>query len=125
MSLTADHTTTHSLTKRSVAMRVASLTKRALALTVATVLAMLVLTSALPPLVADQSDRAIVNAGHAHYVPHRRRCEVADPARRGASGGERPDRRDREFACRPLNPRRPRRGAFRHVGEDLCDPGED
>ena len=62
MSLTADHTTTHSLTKRSVAMRVASLTKRALALTVATVLAMLLLTSALPPLVADQSDRAIVNA---------------------------------------------------------------
>lgn len=36
--------------------------KRAIALSVSSVLAVLMLTSALPPLVADQSDRAILNA---------------------------------------------------------------
>ena len=36
--------------------------KRGIAVTVATVLAVLILTATLPPLVADQSDRAVVNA---------------------------------------------------------------
>jgi multidrug resistance efflux pump len=36
--------------------------KRGIALTVAIALASLILTSALPPLVADQSDRAVINA---------------------------------------------------------------
>lgn len=36
--------------------------KRGIALTVSIALASLILTSALPPLVADQSDRAVINA---------------------------------------------------------------
>jgi multidrug resistance efflux pump len=62
MNLSIDREAAQVAPKRSPALRLVSLLKRITVLTVAVVLAALILTSVLPPLVADQSDRAIVNA---------------------------------------------------------------